>query len=341
MIAGCTISRLAGNGITIRGGEANGILSCDIHTIGRRATEVIGGDRETLKPGRHFVENCRIHNFGRIDRTYTPAVQLEGVGNRVAHNEMYDCPSSVMRIEGNDHVIELNEIHHAVRESDDQGAMDMWANPSYRGVVFRYNRFSDCRKAGVGAMACGQAAIRLDDAISGMLIYGNIFIRSANGHFGAVQMNSGRDNIIDNNLFIDCSRGITGGWRQGNTVWQAVRAGKLNPFRFGSPCFTNALYLKRYPAMATMVTTPGVNHAWRNVFYRCGTSGVGGMDPIANADFGARDPGFVDAAKGDWRLKPDAAPYVDIGFRPIPMDDIGLYPDAFRRYLPANAKPNP
>ena len=47
--------------------------------------EVIGGDRETLTPGRHFVENCRIHDFGRIDRTYTPAVQLEGVGNRVVH----------------------------------------------------------------------------------------------------------------------------------------------------------------------------------------------------------------------------------------------------------------
>jgi hypothetical protein len=40
LIAGCAVSRFAGNGITISGGEANGILGCDIHTIGRTATEV-------------------------------------------------------------------------------------------------------------------------------------------------------------------------------------------------------------------------------------------------------------------------------------------------------------
>ena len=328
LIAGCTVSRMAENGIRIRGGESNGILSCDIHTIGRRATELIGGERETLKPGRHFVENCTIHDFGRIDRTYTPAVQLEGVGNRVAHNLMYDCPSSVMRVEGNDHVVEFNDIRNAVRESDDQGAVDMWRNPTYRGIVFRYNRFTDIGRVGAGAMAHGQSAIRPDDAISGVLIYGNIFVRASRGRFGAVQMNSGRDNIIANNLFIECAQAITGGWNAGNGAWQELRASKPPP-----DFITSALYLSRYPAMATMLTTPGNNYAWRNVFYRSGATG----DP-GNMDYGQRDPGFVDAAKGDWRLKPDAAPYGDIGFRPIPMEEIGLYQDTFRSGLPANVK---
>ena len=92
LVAGCTIRRMAGNGITINGGKSNVLLGCNIHTIGRRGSEIIGGDRTTLTPGGHVVENCSIHNFGRIDRTYTPAVQLEGVGNRVAHNLFYDCP---------------------------------------------------------------------------------------------------------------------------------------------------------------------------------------------------------------------------------------------------------
>jgi len=212
LLAGCTVSRMAGNGVMILGGTGNGLLGCDIHTIGRRASEVIGGDRATLTPGRHVVENCRIHDFGRLDRTYTPAIQLEGVGHRVAHNQMYNCPSSVMRIEGNDHQIEYNEVYNAVRESDDQGAMELFRNATFRGVVFRYNRFTNCGLAGTGAAVHGQAAIRFDDAISGMLVYGNIFIRSANGNFGAIQMNSGRDNIMDNNLFIDCKQGISGGW---------------------------------------------------------------------------------------------------------------------------------
>lgn len=335
VIAGCTVSRLAGNGITINGGTADGIVGCDIHTIGRRATEVIGGDRATLTPGRHFVENCQIHNFGRIDRTYTPAIQLEGVGNRVAHNLMYDCPSSVMRIEGNDHVIEFNEVHSAVQESDDQGAMELFRNPTFRGVVFRYNRFTNCGKTGKGAAVHGQAAIRFDDAISGMLVYGNIFIRSANGNFGAIQMNSGRDNVMDNNLFIDCKQGLSGGWNAGNSVWRMI-ADNQRPDDF----FVSALYLKRYPEIATMMVQPGINNAWRNIFYRCGrlSTGNANLNLTENGVF-EEDPGFVDAAKGDYRLKPDAPLFNSVGFKPIPVDEIGLYQDAYRATWPVVTTP--
>ena len=339
LIAGCTVSRMAGNGITISGGEGNGLLGCDIHTIGRRASEVIGGDRATLTPGRHFVENCRIHDFGRIDRTYTPAIQLEGAGNRVAHNLMYNCPSSVMRIEGNDHIIEYNEVHNAVRESDDQGAMELFANPTYRGVVFRYNRFTNCGKAGVGAAVHGQAAIRFDDAISGMLVYGNVFIRSANGHFGAVQMNSGRDNVMDNNLFIDCKQGISGGWHPGNSVWRAIAEGRPSP-----EYYTTDLYLQRYPLIATMMDEPGINHIWRNVFYRCGAVATGNhanLDLMQNGVFDEADPGFADAAGGDYTLRPDASLFSRVGFRPLPLEQIGLYEDPYRASWPVPVEPEP
>jgi Concanavalin A-like lectin/glucanases superfamily/Right handed beta helix region len=337
LIAGCTVSRMAGNGVSIIGGEADGLLGCDIHTIGRRATEMIGGDRATLTPGRHFVENCRISDFGRIDRTYTPAIQLEGVGNRVAHNLMYDCPSSVMRIEGNDHLIEFNEVHSAVRESDDQGAMELFGNPTYRGVVFRYNRFTNCGKSGTEASVVGQAALRFDDAISGMMVYGNVFNRSANGQFGAVQMNSGRDNIIDNNLFVDCKQGISGGWYPGNDVWRQVKA-KRPP----AGVFVSALYLKRYPEIATMTAEPGINHVWRNVFYRCGPLATGNrdtLDAVENGVFADRNPGFVNPAKGDYRLEPAAAVFATVGFQPIPVEEIGLYRDAYRASWPVVTTP--
>lgn len=339
LLAGCTVSRMAGNGITITGGEANGLVGCDIHTLGRRATEVIGGDRNTLTPGRHFVENCNIHSFGRIDRTYTPAIQLEGVGNRVAHNLMYDGPSSVMRIEGNDHVIEYNEVYNAVRESDDQGAMELFANPTYRGVVFRYNRFTNCGKAGVGAAVHGQAAIRLDDAISGMLIYGNVFIRSANGNFGGVQINSGRDNVIDNNLFVDCKQGISGGWNSGNSVWRQLAEKKQPP-----AVILSDLYLERYPQIATMMEDPGINHVWRNVFFRCGPVATGNrryLDLVENGVFTEDDPGFLEAAKDDYRLKPGASLFATVGFEPIPLDEIGLYADPYRASWPVVTTPEP
>ena len=321
LVAGCTVRRFAGNGIMVHGGERVGILSCHIHTIGRRATEVIGGDRQTLTPARHFVENCEIHDFGRIDRTYTPAIQLEGVGNRAAHNLMYNCPSSVMRIEGNDHVIEFNDVRDAVRESDDQGAMELFGNPTYRGVVFRFNRFVDCGKRG-GAQVHGQAAIRLDDVISGMVLYGNVFVRSANGHFGAVQINSGRDNIMDNNLFVECDRGISGGWYGHNPVWRQV-AEKQNPDVF----IQSDLYMKRYPEMTTMLKEPGVNYVWRNLFVRCGPMVTGNrahLEMLGNVEI--QSPVSVTGQS----LGVDEKLLARMGFRPIPLGEIGMYRDAYR-----------
>ena len=54
------------------------------------------------------------------------------------------------------------------------------------------------------------------------------------------------------------------------------------------------------------------------------------FDLLANAEYAAADPGFVDAAKGDFRLKPDAELLRRIAFRPIPVEEIGLYQDEYR-----------
>ena len=331
----CTVQRFAGNGIMIHGGSNNALIGCDIGFIGRRATEVIGGDRETLTPGNHLVENCLLHDFGRIDRTYTPAIQLEGVGNRVRHNLMFNCPSSAMRIEGNDHLIEFNEVHSVVQESDDQGGMELFGNPSYRGVVFRYNYYHHIGKTGEEKMVCGQAGVRFDDAISGMLVYGNVFLRCANGHFGAIQMNSGRDNIIDNNIFVDCKQAISGGWNPGNSVWRSLREGNRP-----KEIYMTQLYLERYPEMATMLDDHGTNHVWRNIIYRCGTMATHTdyLDLFENAVV-EEDPGFINAAEGDFRLRADAPVFGSLCFRPIPFEEIGLYPSPYRASWPVHSTP--
>jgi hypothetical protein len=334
LIAGCTLKRLAGNGITMTGGRENGIFGCDLYSLGRRATEVIGGDRQTLTPARHFVENCWIHSFGRLDHTYVPAVQLEGCGNRVAHNLMGDCPSSVVRYEGNDHLLEYNRVYRTLRESEDQGAMETFGNPTYRGVVIRYNHFSDIGPQDRMEGPAGRAAIRLDDAISGMLVYGNIFHRAAQG-FGGININGGRDNVIENNLFAECEKGITGGYNARNDWWQRVNT---------SPAFTvTDLYLQRYPELKRLGTEPGLNFARRNIFWKCGpmftTYGKPSADKfelLDNVEYQNDDPGFMDATKGDFRLKPDAEIVKRIGFQPIPVNEIGLYEHPLRASWPVD-----
>ena len=49
------------------------------------------------------------------------------------------------------------------------------------------------------------------------------------------------------------------------------------------------------------------------------------------------DPGFVNMAKMDFRLKPDAQVFKDLpGFQPIPFEKIGLFTDEFRHHLPTD-----
>lgn len=120
-------------------------------------------------------------DISRLKRTYTPAVHLDGCGQRVAHNLFERMPSSAMRIEGNDHLIELNLIRKVVEESDDQGGIDMFGNPLYRGVVIRWNRWSDIR----GGTHNGAAGVRLDDMISGIVVHGNLFERRGAVALGA------------------------------------------------------------------------------------------------------------------------------------------------------------
>jgi hypothetical protein len=84
-----------------------------------------------------------------------------------------------------------------------------------------------------------------------------------------------------------------------------------------------------------------LSSAWRNVFWKCGpmfnTYGrpsAEKFDLLANAEYPADDPGFVDPAKGDFRLRPDTPLLARIGFRPIPVEEIGLYQDEFRASWP-------
>jgi hypothetical protein len=334
LVAGCTVKRFAGSGISIHGGRGNGILGCDLYSLGRGATEVTGGDRQTLTPAQHFVENCLMHSLGRQDHTYVPGIGMAGVGIRAAHNLFYDCPSSAIRFDGNDLLMEYNQAERVVLESEDQGAMETYGNPTFRGNVLRYNSFAFIGPQTPRQVPPFRAGIRLDDAISGTLVYGNIFFHAAQG-FGGVNINGGRDNIIDNNIFAECEKAITGNYDAKNERWKLL--GKHPAF------IMSELYLKRYPGLLRVHEPPALNSAWRNVFWKCGPlftwydqPAADKFDLLANAEYATGDPGFVDAAKGDFRLKPDAEVFRRIAFHPIPVAEIGLYQDEYRATWPVD-----
>jgi hypothetical protein len=298
--------------------------------MGRGGAVLSGGDRKTLTPGGHFVENCHIHDLSRIDHTYTPAVLVDGVGNRISHNLMHDVRSSAIRLGGNDHVVEFNEVHHVVWESDDQGGVDMFGNPTFRGNVFRYNYWHHIGgdPAAGEAPDCGRAGIRLDDAISGVVIHGNVFYRCSAGRlgFGAVQIHGGKDNHVDNNVFVDCMAAIS------FSPWDETRWRQFTAASLASPEIDKDLYLARYPELARLAEDHDVNTISRSLVFRCGEflRRDRGLARLADNLVTSDDPGFADAAGDDFRLAQPSAAAARIGFRPIPMEEIGLYEDAYR-----------
>lgn len=324
----CTVRKMAGTGVEIRGGRRHELRSCDIHTLGRGGIALNGGDRKTLTPGEHRVENCHIHHPSRIDHTYTPGVWLDGVGHILRHNLIHHVASSAMQVEGNDHLVELNEVHRVVLESDDQGAVDMFGNPTYRGNVYRYNYWHHLGSwDGSGDTSHGQrAGIRLDDAICGVHVYGNVFQRCSTGrtHFGGVQIHGGKENLVEGNLFVDTAAAVSfTPW--GDARWRAFVAKSLE-----APAVDRELYLQRYPALARLSEGHDVNAIRSNVTLRCGTLLLRSPAGTEAADNREHPTGTEFAEGPDGRLVWSAAEAVKLGVESIPFDAIGLVEDAWR-----------
>jgi hypothetical protein len=341
LLAGCTFQQLGANGVVIRGGTGHGVLGCDIRSVGAGGVRVAGGDRKTLTPGNHFVENCHISDFSRVDRVYAPAVYVDGVGQRIAHNLLHDSPHHGMRVEGYEHTIEFNEIHSVVYEFDDQSGIDIYGNPAYRGLVLRNNFW---HHIGSGYNVAGQAGIRLDDFISDVLIYGNVFYRCAGGKFGGVQIHGGKDNIVDNNLFVDCKYAVSfSPW--GQTRWLGRLADEQTKavVARGGVDITQPPHSERYPDLARMTENPDRNFLWRNAAVNCGefTARDRGVNERMDNHAFHGDVGFADATRRDFALS-DASPVLTrFGFRPIPFGQIGLYQDESRATWPVQHEVTP
>ena len=115
-------------------------------------------------------------------------------------------------------------------------------------------------------------AVYLDDCASGTLVYGNVFYRAGR----AVMIGGGRDNTIENNIFVECpiavhvdARGL--GWAKfwfngkDNTLIDGLKA-----MHYKEPPYST-----RYPQLVTLFEDPDTavpkgNSIVRNVSYACG-----------------------------------------------------------------------
>jgi hypothetical protein len=241
-IAGCVIRNIGNSGVAISGGSGHGVVGCEIVDTGDGGVTLNGGDRKTLTPGGHFVENCHFACQGRWSKCYVPAVLMDGVGLRVSHNLIHDHPHCAILFNGNDHLIEFNEIHHIALETGDVGAIYAGRDYTYRGNRIRYNFIHHTGGVGMGSMG-----VYMDDCVSGTEVFGNIFYKV---HW-AMFLGGGRDHRVENNIFVDCDPAVRMDGRGLDTtpVWRDM----VNDFmRQRLAEMPAALYRERYPALKAL-----------------------------------------------------------------------------------------
>jgi hypothetical protein len=320
-------------------GKGHVIEGCEVYNTGSGGIILGGGTKRDLIPGGCAVTDCRIHDYDRRNKAGAAGVIVDGCGNIVAHNEIYNGDLQAIFVHGNDHRFEFNLIHDVARNSNDASAWYLGRDPSDQGNIVRWNFFHHVgrpdRKWTMG--------VYCDDATCGVQIEGNVFYKVAS--YGTIYSNGGHDIVVKNNIFIE---GYGPAYLL-KSMWYDFGMDEI-PYFFGAKgIYTKRLtesvniksepYSTRYPLLKDWLdllpdgkTYVGMRPR-RNVFngnvlvkYDETFRLVG---QYAQCEFGENyithaDPGFVDAGKMNFTLKDDSAVYREIpGFKRIPFERIG------------------
>jgi hypothetical protein len=318
-VVGCTVRNVSRYGVVCDGGVGHEVLSSDLYWLGAGGVWLGGGDEKGSPrvPAGHRVINNHIHDFGLIERVYAPGVNCgftgggggghhAAVGMLVAHNLIHDTPHAGVLHGSWDCVFEFNEVLEYCRVSNDMGGFYSYDQFTRSGnQTFRYN-FIHSSADGDG--------IYFDHDHQDMHVYGNIIALDSKGKRGTAflykigSQGQGHPQRIEcyNNIAINANYGFQFVTTPPSKIENNVTVNCQTPFRW------------RTIRDGKEVSANDSLSAGRNIAYDT-------------------DPGFVDLARKDFRLKPDARLFHDLpSFRPIPVEKIGLYRDEYRLRLPTD-----
>jgi hypothetical protein len=292
------------------------------------------------RPDSNVIAGNTMRHLGLVYKHVAAAYGLTASRTRVAHNLIEHVPryatsfKSLHPGEGSHlNVIEYNEIRHTNLETNDTGAIEfLGRDKELGGNVVQYNRILD--SVGLKTTPEGKIispymtwAIYLDDYSSGVTIRGNI---AARYEWGAVGLHAGKENLIENNIFVD------GAIHQ---MWYAPR----DAFAAGNRFLRNIVVYRgdapdlihRSDHAPSEPITRVLTESNHNIYWN--TTDPAFRDNPALTPLGTYsqwqasgydldsltvDPGFTAPTSDDFRLQPDS-PASQIGFQPIPVEKIG------------------
>ncbi|OAI04480.1 right-handed parallel beta-helix repeat-containing protein [Methylomonas methanica] len=208
------------------------IHNSNIHDTGQGGILMLGGDRPTLEPSGNIISNNIILNYDSILFNNSPAVSIRGTASTVSHNLIQNGNGNAIILNGNDHLIEKNDISKICQQSSDCGAIYSGRDWTYRGNIIRYNSIHDfsgyqlynatfnISKNIIQYVKDGARGIYLDDGVSGFTVYGNIL---ENAGQMSIQIGGGRDNRIENNIIKTNKYSILTDYRSQHYNWSINR----------------------------------------------------------------------------------------------------------------------
>lgn len=337
-VAGCDLRQFSKHAVEMRDTKESGVLSCDIEQIGAYGIYIVSGkgNRSTLEPVGCYAVNNHVQDFGRIERTYYPGISMEGVGNYIAYNKIHNAPHMALRAEGNNNIIEFNEIYDVVKETKDAGAFYTCRDQLAFGNIMRYNYYHDIY-GGTGDAGGSAVGFYVDDVGCAWTCFGNVFYKVDH----PVLIGGGSNNKVLNNLIIDAPEGSEVSISlDRRDSWGNVMDYATYSLNFD---YKNDIWQKYYPEAYNIretllndgVVLPRNNMIKNNIIYNHAETEIAEiaveLGTVENNIVTTEDIGLKDEENNVFSLKADSPVYKMIPeFEPIPFERIGLYNDQYR-----------
>jgi hypothetical protein len=336
-LADCEFDQLGGNAIFVNNYNRRvTVRGCDIHDTGASAVAFVGdpkavrnplfeygqrlsysqidktpGPQTDNYPADCLVEDCLIRRMGVVEKQATGIELSMAMGITIRHCSIYEASRAGINIsEGTfgGHVIEFCDVFDTVRETGDHGSFNSWGRDRFWGLK--------------DAPAAELPTLALLDVVKPNVIRNS---RWRCDHGWDVDLDDGSSNYeIYNNLFLHGGLKLREGFCR--KVWNNIAVNNsLHPhvwYENSGDEVTRNIWMGAYRPAVMKIAKWG-KEVDRNLFTTSDADRTRFAANGCDANSLVGDAMFVDAAKGDYRVK-DGSPALKLGFQNFPMDQFGV-----------------
>lgn len=324
-VRGCHITHAGGSGVALIG-DPKAVFN-PLFEYGQRQNfdkiDMTPGPKTSNYPADCVVEDCLIHETGKIEKQSAGVTMDMSQGITVRHCSVYDVPRAGINIGDGcwgGHLIEFCDVFDTVKETGDHGSFNSWGRDRFwglGGLDLNSDTVWETHKNIVLLDAVKTIIIRnsrwrcdhgwdidLDDGSSNFHIYNNLCLR------GGLKNREGFFRVVENNILI-------GGFHP--HVWYKHSEDVVR---------RNIMFSDHYLPAGGMPDTPWGKEMDFNFVHSPGAAEP--QPAIKLAGQSKRDQHsiladalFINAVEGDYRVK-EGSPALKLGFVNFPMDRFGV-----------------